>query len=526
MTKKILSFAASTLFLVGCGAGAGTPASQSPAPTDGDTPTLESTPTAGGEIVFAQASAPPTLDPHGTNDSVSNETMNQIFETLTTFDGDGQLIPWLATSFEAITDTTWEFVLRQGVSFHDGDPFDSYAVYRSLNRVLDPTLASPRHFIVNMIAQVQIVDTYTLHIETYYPFSPLPAHLAHLVGGIISPSSLDRELAGGYTISEFPVGTGPFTFVSHTPGEEVRMARNDNYWGDAPAIETLRFVVVPEPSTRFNMLLTGEAHVTRPSAVDASLIRDDANLSLMEIPSSRLNYIGFNTLRPPFDDIRVRQAIAMVTDLDAIVEAIDGMGIPAVGPLSPIVTGAPSDLAPITGTVEDALALLAEAGFPDGFSTVISLGANRPLEEPLTAQIFQANLASIGITASIQEIEWGAYLDYTGAGNHEIFILGWTTVTGDADYGLFPLFHTDQAGIPGNRTFYSNPRVDYLLTAARQTADQALRNELYAEASQILAYEVPMIYTFYNTFMFATHGISGLFADFNGTPSFRQVVLD
>lgn len=522
---KIIA-ASATMFLIACGTqGQDQVQVQPTAPDDITVSNATQTHFPTGEVVFAQAATIPTLDPHGVNDSVSNESQNQIFETLTTFDADGNVVPHLAQSFSAVGDTTWEFVLRQNVTFHDGEPFNSYAVYRSLSRVLDPYFASPRRFIVDMIESLEIIDDYTIHMNTYFPFSPLPAHLAHLVGGIISPASIDRELAGGSTISEHPIGTGPFVFQSHE-GDEMVMVRNENYWGNMPQFDTLRFVVVPEASTRLNMLFTGEAHATRPSAADVVFIRQDDNLGLIEIPSSRLNYIGFNLQHPPFDDIRVRQAMAMVVDLDDIVEAaIDGLGIPAFGPLSPIVTGAPSDLTTITGTVDDAIALLAEAGFSDGFETVISVGAGRQ-DEVITAQIFQANLATIGITARINEIEWGSFLDYTAVGNHEIFLLGWTSVTGDADYGLFPLFHTDQFGGPGNRTFYSNPRVDYLLEAARMNPDQEARNYMYAEVSQILAYEVPMIYTFHNTFVFGTNGIEGLFADFNGTPNFAGVVIN
>lgn len=478
------------------------------------------------EVVFAQWADPPSLDPHGSNDTVSSEAQSQIFEGLTTFDVNGNVVGLLATDFNLVEDNVWEFTLRQGVTFHDGEPFNAEAVALTINRLLAPEHAFPRAFILEMVDEVIVIDEYTVQFVTPFPFSPLPSHLAHDAGHIISPAAIAREVEGGVTVNELPVGTGPFMFYSRIHGEELVMVRNENYWGYPAYIQTLRFVVIPESGTRLNMLMTGEAHATIASAIDAQVIRDTPHLDLMHIYSTRQNYVGFNTQVAPFDDVRVRQAIAMVLDLDAIVYSIDGMGIPAVGPLSPSVTGTAFDqVIPISGTTEEAMELLAEAGFPNGFSTTITLGAGRPAEESFTAQILQINLASIGIDATINEMEWGAFLDYTGAGQQEIFILGWTVVTGDADYGFYPLFHSSHFGIPGNRTFYHNPLVDELLDLARMTSDQEERNTLYLQVTEIIVNEVPKISTFYPTFAFGTNSLEGLFVDFNNVPFFHTARL-
>lgn len=517
--SKLSILVAFSIFLVACGV-------QGPAETDDVAPGIDPPVVGnGGEVIFAQWGNPPSLDPHGANDTVSIEATSQIFEGLTAFNENGDIVPLLATDFHRPEPNLWEFTLRQGVYFHDGEPFNAYAVQLSIERLLDIERASMARFILEMVEEVIVVDEYTVQFVTLVPFSPLPAHLTHSAGYIISPASLEREDAGGVSVDELPVGTGPFVFESRIHGQELVMARNENYWGDIPTIETLRFLVVPEASQRFNMLLTGEANVTIVSAIDATDVRDNEDLELMEIISTRQNYVGFNVQVAPFDDIRVRQAIAMVLDLDAIIYGIAGMGTPAVGPLSPVVTGAATGITPITGTAEDAQALLAEAGFPDGFETTITLGAGRPIEEGLTAQILQANLSSIGIDATINEMEWGAFLDYTGAGNHEIFILGWTVATGDADYGVFPLFHSSLHGVQGNRTFYTNPLIDDLLEQARMLTDQDARNEIYAEITQILVYESPMISTFYPTFAVGINGIDNLFVDFNAAPYFHRVTL-
>ena len=513
------------LLLAACGGNNG---QQDPA---GEIPTPEvigiELPAGGSEIVFAQWSNPPSLDPHGSNDTVSSEVQLQIFEGLTNFDANGNVVGQLAESFEAIEPTVWEFRLRQGVTFHDGEPLTAEAVYLSISRLLAPETASPRAFILEMVDEIVIVDDHTIHFITPFAFAALPAHLAHPAGLIISPASIAAEAAGQENaINDHPIGTGPFVFYSRIHGQEIVMTRNDNYWGNHANVETLRFLVIPEPAQRTNMLLTGEVNTTVASAIDAQVIRDTDGLELMEIYSSRQNYVGFNINVAPFDDIRVRQAIAMVLDLEGIIYGVAGMGIPAAGPLSPAVAGsAAAGLSPLTGTVEEARELLAEAGFPDGFSTTISLGAGRPIEEGLTAQILQANLLSIGINATINEIEWGAFLDYTEVGNHEIFILGWTVVTGDADAGMFPLFHTTMHGAQGNRTFYSNPVVDDLLEQARMETNVSARNDLYRQITEILIYEVPMISTFYPTFAVGINGIEGLFVNFNAMPFFYTATL-
>lgn len=513
------------MFLAACGVAPTEPPQETVVMPGGESE-VEVTPTYGGEIVFAQWSNPPSLDPAASNDTVSTEVQAQIFEGLTTFDQNGNVIGLLATDFNLIEDTVWEFHLRQGVTFHDGTPFNAYSVVISILRLINPELAFPRAFILNMLEDVVAVDEYTVHFITQFPFSPLPAHLAHPGAFIISPASIEDHNNGVMPIYELPIGTGPFRFYSRTHGEEVLMLRNDDYWGVLAVIDSLRFVVIPESGTRLNMLLTGEANAAVASAVEVDQIRESEQLQLMEIYSSRLNYIGLNLMSPPFDDIRVRQAIAMVTDLDSIVYAIGGMGIAAAGPLSPIVAGSAfGQVQPLTGTVEEARELLAEAGFPDGFNTSITLGAGRPLEEGFTAQILQQNLLEIGINATINEIEWGSFLEYTGEGNHDIFILGWTVVTGDADAGLFPLFHSSNLGTPGNRSFYSNPIVDDLIEQARMTSDQNIRNELYLQVSEILIEEVPKIITFYPTFAFTTSGIENLFVNFNNVPFFHHAYL-
>ncbi|WP_456276713.1 glutathione ABC transporter substrate-binding protein [Bacillus sp. AK128] len=480
----------------------------------------------GGELVFVIAQDAPTLDPHGMNDTATTNATSQIFDRLTDYAEDGSVIPMLATEFTAVDETTWEFKLREGVKFHDGTDFTAEAVKMTLERILDPEFASPRAVVLNMISEVVVVDDYTVHIKTSFPFAPLPAHLAHNAGSIIAPSAIEEENSGGTKIDQNPIGTGPFKFVSWSPGAEINFEANEEYWGEGPSVDTMKFVTVPEQATRNAMLETGEADVIQVGSSDVSYMEGLDNIELTKVRGTRMDYLGFNMNVAPFDNLKVRQAISMAVNKDDLVNGIlDGQGVPAVGPLAPTVVGNYQGLTPLAYDVDAAKALLAEAGFADGFETTLMVNDGNK-ERADMAELIQAQLAPLGINVSIEIVEWGAFLEKTGAGEHELFLLGWTTVTADADYGLYALFHSSQHGAPGNRSFYTNTRVDELLDLARQESDQATRDEAYKEVSEILVEEAPMVYLQHPDFIYGTNGIaSGLFVNFSGTPFFKDVQL-
>jgi peptide/nickel transport system substrate-binding protein len=490
----------------------GTP--DTPAPAEGE---------AGGHLVFVTGADAPTLDPHGMNDTATSNATSQIFERLTDYAADGSVYGLLATEFEAIDELTWEFKLRQGVKFHDGSDFTANDVKASIERLIDPEAASPRAFILNMVEEVVIVDDHTVQIKTNIPFAPLPAHLAHNAGSIIQASAIEEENNGGKTITEHPIGTGPFKLTTWDRGAEIKMERNEDYWGEKAKVDTLSFVVVPEDATRIAMLETGEAHAVLVGAPDVARVEGMSQLDTVRIHGTRMDYLGFNMNKAPYDNMKVRQAIAMAVNKDDIVYGIlDGQGVPAVGPLAPTVNGNYQGLTPLDYDVEAAKALLAEAGFENGFNTTIFVNEGNKARADI-AELVQHQLGQIGINVEIKIVEWGAFLEQTAAGDHELFILGWTTVTGDADYGLYALFHSSQHGSPGNRSFYSNDRVDELLDYARSEADQPKRNEAYKEISEILVEEAPMVYLQHPDFVYGTNGVTGLFVDFGGTPYFKGV---
>ncbi|MDW7738642.1 MAG: glutathione ABC transporter substrate-binding protein [Bacillota bacterium] len=461
----------------------------------------EPIPEGGGDLIIATLSDAVSMDPHGSNDVPSSNIAYNIYESLVYFDMNSELQPLLATEWEALDDTTWEFTLREGVKFHDDTDFTAEAVKATFDRLLDPDIASPRLFLFGMIEEVIVVDDYTVQFVTQFPFAPLPAHLAHNGGAIISPAAIEKDYAEmaagnepGTYLSQNPVGTGFFRFENWTPGSELTLVRYENYWGEPAQLESVTFKVVPENLTRLSELETGFAHIADPiQPSDLSRVENMPNAHIYTQSSTSLAYIGFQCEKEPFNDVRVRQAISMAINKDDIIEGVyEGTAIPAVGPIAPGVFGYDPSVSTIPYDVDQARELLVEAGYADGFST--SIWTNDNPARIQIAEYVQSKLSELNIDVSIEVVEWGAYLDGTAEGNHEMFILGWSTPTLDADYATYALFHSSNIGAPGNRSYFSDPEVDELLDLGRQESDPDLRLQYYREVQEKLVELAPMLY--------------------------------
>ena len=459
----------------------------------------------GGDLIIASLSDAVSLDPHGSNDVPSAKVCYNIYESLVYFDQDSVLQPLLATEWYAVDDTTWEFVLREGVKFHDGSDFKAEAVKASFDRLLDPDIASPRLFLFSMLEEVIVVDEYTVQFVTQFPFAPLPAHLAHNGGAIISPAAIEADYAemaagneAGTFLAQNPVGTGFFKLESWDPGAQLKLVRNEDYWGDNAKLESVTFKVVPESLTRLSELETGFAHIADPvEPSDMSRVQNMANADLSVTSVTVMAYLGYNSDKAPYDDVRVRQAISMAINKDEIIDgAYQGTAIPAEGPIAPGVFGYDPTVKGLPYDVEKAKQLLADAGYEDGFSATIWTNDN-PVRI-MIAEYMQSELRELNIDVSIEVLEWGAYLEKTAAGEHEMFILGWSTPTLDADYAVYALFHSDNVGAPGNRAFFRNDKADELLDRGRQESDPVKRLAIYRELQEILVEEAPMLYLVYN----------------------------
>jgi peptide/nickel transport system substrate-binding protein len=443
-------------------------------------------------LIIAQGTDAVTLDAAAITDSPSATVSTHIVETLFDLRSDGTIVPHLVESYDVSADgLTWTLRLRRGVIFHDGTPLNAEAVKFNLERLVDPANAFQFAFLLRgRVAGYDVLDAHTLRIRLSAPFAPLLAHLTHSSTGIQSPAAV-RSLGARY--GDNPVGTGPFRFISwDKANRRIDLARFDQYWGENARLAGVRFLGVPEGTTRMALVETGQAHVAvRVPPQDIARLQANPNVIVNHTPSVRTIYIYFNNTMRPFTDVRVRQAINYAVNKEEIVEfVLGGTARVSDAPVSPGVFGY-TPVGAYEYNPERARQLLREAGFPNGFETILYSPTGRYVQDIQVAEAVQSQLREVGIRARIETLEWGAYLAKTGeAADRNVVpmgLLGWGTVTGDADYGLYALFHTSQWVPAGSsRAFYSNAQVDQILDRARSTADQVVRQQLYEQAMKII----------------------------------------
>ncbi|WP_031548718.1 glutathione ABC transporter substrate-binding protein [Salinicoccus luteus] len=517
-----------------------------------------------GDLTIAMMDDAVTLDPHGSNDSASAQVRRNIYETLVFQEADMALAPGLAEEWEATEDDVWTFTLREGTTFHEGSEFTAEDVKATLDRVRDTAVASQVAFLFEMISEVEVVGDYEVNLHTEYPFAPLPSHLAHNTAGIMSKDLIDRDYqaaldeAGvdmtadeyyeireeggseyddvaeqisehiGSVIGSEADGTNHLMFQSRSAGEETVLEKFDDFQGGDRNFETVTFRVIPENGARMAELETGGIQVA--GDVDSSSavrVEEGEETELVEQESVRMSYLGFNTEKEPFDDVRVRQAISYAIDRDEIISGVyDDMGIKADGPLAPDVWGHDENLEGVEYDMERAQELLAETDVADGFETTIWVDEDPQIID--TAVYIQEKLSELNIDVQVEQFEWGTYLDRTAQGDHEMFILGWTTVTADADYGLYALFHSNSHGETGNRSFYTNEEVDSLLDEGRTEPDEDTRFEAYSQAQEILIEEAPAAYLFHTNFAIGVNSsqVSGVDLDPVGNIRIENVTFE
>lgn len=498
--------------------------------TDKNTNTDETT-AQGGELVIEVLSEAVELDPHGSNDVPSANVQRNIFETLVVRNFEtGDIEPLLAESWEYVDDLTLQLKLRQGVKFHDGTDFNADAVKINLDRVRDPEIASPRLSNFEPIKEVVVVDDHTVQIKTEAPYGPLLFALTHPGGNMMSPAVIEEDYkrmeAGGESRAygnENPIGTGFLKLDKWIPGQEIRLAKNTEYWGEQVAYDSAVFKTVPESATRAADLEAGYAHIIDPvQPTEVPLVEGFA--SIIKQPSVSVAYLGFNTEKAPFDNPKVRQAISKAVDRNAILKGVyDGFGVEAFGPLSPMVWGYTEDVTKQNTNLDEAKKLLEEAGFKDGFKTTIWTNDNPQRQQ--IAVILQEALKPLNIQLDIEVMEWGAYLEKTSKGDHDMFMLGWSPSTGDADGALYPLFHSSDIG-NNNRTRYSNPELDKLLEAGRVETDETVRMDIYKQAQEIINSEAPAAFIHHQAYLTGyAKSVTGFTVDATGIYQIQKVQI-
>lgn len=436
-------------------------------------------------LIVAQGAEAKTMDPIASNDIPSYRIMVNIYDTLFQRDQKGNLVPALANSWEQVDPLTLMIHLKKGIKFHNGNDFKANDVVFSLNRAKEaPTLMS----FFGDIDKVEAIDDYTVKITTKHPFGPLINFLSHKGSSILDEETVE---VAGKDYALHPVGTGPYEFVSWKYGDKVVLKANPNYFAGKPVTENIVFRTITEPTNRIIALETKEVDIAYEiDPIDLQFIKNNSDLVLMEQPALSINYLGFNTKKEPLNNKEVRKAIAYAINIPSLIDAVYlGSATPANSIVPPGVPGYNANAKRYEQNINMAKELLTKAGYPNGFKIKITLNDSGTRKN--IAVILQDQLKQIGIDVEVEIIEWGAYLDKLSRGEQELYLLGWTTPP-ECDAAVYSLLHTKHHGSGGNRSFFSNPKVDELLDLARRSTNQEERNKYYFEIQDIVQNELPV----------------------------------
>ena len=455
-------------------------------------PPAPPSPKRGGVLIAARKAEVVGLDPHTSPAFSSKRVFELVYNTLVRFDGDMAIAPELASSWEISEDgRTVTFRLRPGVKFHNGDELTAEDVKFTFERILDEQTGAVARSFFTGITGIETPDPLTVVMKLDNPNAALLNNMANANVSIVS-----KKVAETMDLNKEVIGTGPFKLVEWVPDNYMRFeAHRDFFLDGVPLLDGIELRVIPDESS----ILAG----LRAGTIDWALIEDpkvavlalgEESLQVVRAPSLAYHLLGLNTRREPFTDVRVRQAISCAIDRQEIIDtAALGQG-KVTGPLtSPFFALPVSEYPCYTPDLEKAKALLAEAGYADGFSFKIMTPAAEPATALAEAQDIQAQLKQIGIEAEIDLVEFGIYVDRWKKADFDAWI-GLNSGSPDPDYMLYRYWHSS-----GNLNFvpgWSDPEIDRLLDEGKTTWDPEARKAIYAEVQRKLVEAAPWIWTY------------------------------
>lgn len=454
---------------------------------------------------------PRSLDPAHASDVPTGRAVAYLFDGLTRISPDARIEPGLARSWDVSPDgLRYTFHLRTDVKFHDGAAFRAVHVINSFTRVLDPAtkassawplypIAGAKEFAAGKSKSLglEAVDDSTVVITLTEALAIFPKLLAMPVASIVPD-------AVGADFSEHPVGTGPWRLVAWKHDDYLKFARNETYFGGAPAIDTLLARIIPEPSTAVAEFEAGTVDILYVPEDQTKSWEDTDTRSarLASAPALRLWYIGVNTTRGPLKDVRVRRAIAAALDVPTLLkQLLAGRGRVAAGVVPPTLEGADTTRAPIAYDSAAARALLADAGFKNGVDLELWCSQSAPF--PRLAQSIQAYLAAANIRVKIVQRDAGSMRAAARAGQTDLVLKDWYADYPDAENFLFPLLHSANKGAGGNVSFFSDAAFDKLIDQSHREADAAKRASLYRSADSLAYAQMGLVPLFFYNELYA-----------------------
>lgn len=480
-------------------------------------------PASAAELKIALSSEPTSIDPHYHNLSPNNALATHIFGSLIEQDETQQLKPGLALSWKPINDTTWEFKLRQGVKFHDGSPFTAEDVAFTMQRAGNvPDSPSSFGIYTKPIKEVKIVDPHTVHFITEDPYPLMPNDVSTV--RIVSKKHGEGAATSDYNSGKAAIGAGPYKLASFTPGQAIVLEVNPNYWGEKPAFDKVTFRPITNAASRVAALLSGDVDLVDgvPTA-DIAQLKTNENVVISNAVSNRVIYLHIDSdrdvtphvtgkdgkeIKNPFKDVRVRRAISMAINRQAIVDRVmEGVAIPAGQLLPKGFFGVSPNIQVPTYNPQGAKKLLAEAGYPDGFKLTIHGPNDRYINDAQIVQAVAQMLSRIGIEAAVDTMPRSTFFSRASKLEFSLLLVGWGSGTGEASSPLKSLLATyDKTKGMGasNRGRYSNKEFDETLAKALATVDDAGREKLLQKATEIAMSDVGLIPLHYEVSTWAT----------------------
>ncbi len=470
-------------------------------------------------LIVAMAAAPLSLDPADYSHRETETVLRNMFDGLVTRDTRSGVYMQIADEMNWLDDVTLEVKLRQGVKFHDGTEMTADDVVYTYERIITENAiefpephSSPRKGFVKLLESIEVVDDYTVLMHFSGPWPPFMQMIVH--NQIVPKSYLEEMGTEGFIGS--PIGTGPFKFVSAQPGlTEIVLERFDDYYGGSPDLEpvgpacvsTAIFRVIPEASTRMAALLAGEVDIVQavpPDLVDT--LAQTPGIQVKSAPGTQPKWMEMNVTEPPFDDVRVRQALNYAVDKQLIIDEIfGGRAVALPGPLSPFNNSVNKSLEPYPYDPDKALSLLAEAGYSDTDEDGILDKNGQPFSftmdtleiQRVLAQAVAGQFRNIGIDASVRVWDYSVVKPQLLNCERTAFLEDWGDSAFDPVGHFEAKWHTRVEGEPygrGNFSCYSNERVDELIKLGETTVDTDERQTIYDEAQQIVYDDAPAVF--------------------------------
>lgn len=481
---------------------------------------------AAGTLVFCSEGSPEGFNPQlftsgTTYDASSVPLYNRLVEFKA---GTTELEPGLAESWEVSEDgKTYTFHLRKGVKFHSSKEFkptrdlNADDVVFTFDRQKNPD--NPYHKVSGgsyeyfsgmdmdkIIDKVEKVDDNTVRFQLSRSEAPFLANLGMDFASILSAEYADQMLKAGTPekVDLNPIGTGPFVLQQYQKDSRILYKANDDYWNGKPKIDRLVFSITPDASVRYAKLQKNECQVMPyPNPADLERMRADKNIVLKEQPGLNVGYLSYNVTKKPLDNVKVRQALNMAVNKDAIIDAVyQGAGQKAKNLIPPTMWGYNNGIEDYPYDPEKAKALLKEAGMENGFE--IDLWA-MPVQRPYNpnarrmAEMIQADWAKVGVKAKIVTYEWGEYLKRAKAGEPQTVMMGWTGDNGDPDNFFATLFSCAAKEQGSNYSKWCDQSFENIIQPARTTADPKERAKLYEQAQVVMKDQAPALIVAHST---------------------------